>query len=198
MCAAGTGFLLLCGFVAKPWVMFIAPLLVCEGLPKLRRRWSSVAVAAGSTALLIGAFAAWQWSRFGDPLHHITIAKPVAIFLPYSRDILLDNPRMLFLRNEYGSYFAGFYPHALVLLMVLLGHRLFAAGKWLAYFARTLPKIDRTNPQRAYEILMKYGPERNYWNEYIFEAYVNHRTELVFLAGLPDVEESRPHSKVNS
>src|SRR5437899_9625858 len=72
VCAAGTGFLLLCGFVAKPWVMFIGPLLVCEGLPKLRRRWSSVAVAAGSTALLIGAFTAWQWSRFGDPLHHIT------------------------------------------------------------------------------------------------------------------------------
>ena len=135
VCAAGTGFLLLCGFVAKPWVMFIGPLLVCEGLSKLRRRWSSVAVAAGSTAVLIGAFTAWQWSRFGDPLHHITIAKPVGIFLPYSRDILLDNPRMLFLRNEYGSYFAGFYPHALVLLMVLLGHRLFAAGKWLAYFA---------------------------------------------------------------
>src|SRR5438046_889498 len=66
---------------------------------------------------------------------HIPIAKPVAIFLPDSRDILLDTPRMLFLRNEYGSYFAGFYPHALVLLMVLLGHRLFAAGKWLAYFA---------------------------------------------------------------
>ena len=45
---------------------------------------------------------------------------------------------------------------------------------------------------------MKYGPERNYWNEYIFQAYVNHRTEVVFIAGLPDIEESRPHSRVNS
>jgi len=70
--------------------------------------------------------------------------------------------------------------------------------EWLAYFARTLPKIDPANTRRAYEILMKYGLERNYWNEYIFEAYVNHRTELIFLAGLPDVEESRPHSRVNS
>ena len=70
--------------------------------------------------------------------------------------------------------------------------------EWIAYFARTLPKIDPANTQRAYKILMKYGPERNYWNDYIFEAYVNHRTEVVFIAGLPDVEESRPHSRVNS
>lgn len=70
--------------------------------------------------------------------------------------------------------------------------------EWLAYFARTGPKIDPGNPQRAYEILMKYGLERNYWNEYLFEAYVNHRTEAILLAGLPDVEESRPHSRVNS
>ncbi len=29
-------------------------------------------------------------------------------------------------------------------------------------------------------------------------SYVNHRTEAIFLAGLPDVPESRPHSKVNN
>jgi hypothetical protein len=70
--------------------------------------------------------------------------------------------------------------------------------EWLAYFARTLPKIDPADAQRAYEILMKYGPERSYWSEYIFEAYVNHQTEVVFLSGLPDVAETRPHSRVNS
>lgn len=69
--------------------------------------------------------------------------------------------------------------------------------EWLAYFARTLSGIDAAEPQRAYEILMKYGLERNYWNEYILEAYVNHLSEAVFIAGLPDVEESRPHSRVN-
>jgi hypothetical protein len=31
-----------------------------------------------------------------------------------------------------------------------------------------------------------------------FEAYVNHRSDVIFLAGLPDVAESRPHSTVNS
>ena len=45
---------------------------------------------------------------------------------------------------------------------------------------------------------MKYGPTREYWNDFVFEAYVNHRTEAIYLAGLPDVPESRPHSMVNS
>ena len=67
--------------------------------------------------------------------------------------------------------------------------------EWLAYFARTLPKIEPADAKRAYTILMKYGPKRNYWSEYILEAYVNHQKEVVFLAGLPDVEETRPHSR---
>ena len=39
---------------------------------------------------------------------------------------------------------------------------------------------------------------RDYWTEFVFQAYVNHRTEVIFLAGLPDVAKSRPHSRVNS
>jgi hypothetical protein len=30
------------------------------------------------------------------------------------------------------------------------------------------------------------------------EAYLNHRTEVIMLAGLPDVAESRPHARFNS
>jgi len=37
--------------------------------------------------------------------------------------------------------------------------------EWRAYFSRTLPKLDPGGGPRAYEVLMKYGPERNYWNE---------------------------------
>jgi hypothetical protein len=32
---------------------------------------------------------------------------------------------------------------------------------------------------------MKYGPRPNHWNEYISEAYVQHRHEAIYLAGLP-------------
>jgi hypothetical protein len=40
------------------------------------------------------------------------------------------------------------------------------------------------------------GPARDYWTEFVFEAYVNHRTEGIFFAGLLDVPESRPHSRL--
>jgi hypothetical protein len=40
---------------------------------------------------------------------------------------------------------------------------------------------------------MKYGPARNYWNDFVLEGYVNHCTDVIFLAGLPDVPASRPH-----
>jgi hypothetical protein len=48
----------------------------------------------------------------------------------------------------------------------------------------------------GYERQMKYGPTRTY--DFVFEGYVNHRTEAIYLAGLPDVPESRPHSEVNN
>ena len=66
---------------------------------------------------------------------------------------------------------------------------------WLAYFNRTLPQpLQATDYKRH----MKFPPTWNYWHEYVFEAYVNHRREVIFLQGLPDDAKSRPHSRVNS
>jgi len=67
---------------------------------------------------------------------------------------------------------------------------------WQAYLDRTLPAIA-ADPETAYPRLMKRGLNERFWLEYVFEAYANHRTEAVFLMGLPDVAESRPHSKIN-
>lgn len=69
--------------------------------------------------------------------------------------------------------------------------------EWLAYFDRTLPEGPPEKRIAAYEKHMKWGPARDYWTEFVFEAYVNHRHDVIFLEGLPDVAESRPHSKVN-
>ena len=44
---------------------------------------------------------------------------------------------------------------------------------------------------------MKFGPARDYWTEFVFEAYLNHRSNLISLAGLPDLPESRPHSSAS-
>jgi hypothetical protein len=67
-------------------------------------------------------------------------------------------------------------------------------GEWLAYFRRTLPATAGFDD---YERHMKYGPTRQYWNDYVFEAYVSHQADAIHLAGLPDVPESRPHSEVS-
>ncbi|MBI5479079.1 MAG: hypothetical protein HY906_09495 [Deltaproteobacteria bacterium] len=69
---------------------------------------------------------------------------------------------------------------------------------WREYLDRTLSKTGLADRVCAYERLMKRGLDERYWAEYVFEAYVNHRPEVIFLRGLPDVPESRPHSKVNA
>lgn len=70
--------------------------------------------------------------------------------------------------------------------------------EWQAYFRRTLPDAPQQARLDAYERHMKYGPTHSYWNDFVFEGYVNHRSDVIFLAGLPDVPETRPHSEVNS
>jgi hypothetical protein len=70
--------------------------------------------------------------------------------------------------------------------------------EWLSYFERTLPDAPTEDRIATYEHHMKFGPARDYWSEFVFEAYVNHRSDVIFLKGLPDVPESRLHSSVNS
>jgi hypothetical protein len=68
-------------------------------------------------------------------------------------------------------------------------------NNWLDYFERNLKKIRTSEKALAYEQLMKYGLSRNYWNEYVFLSYRNHRHDMIFLEGFPDVPSSLPHSK---
>ena len=43
------------------------------------------------------------------------------------------------------------------------------------------------------ENMMKFGLSNDYWNETIFQAYVNHKPDVIYLKGLPDVSSTRPH-----
>ena len=65
---------------------------------------------------------------------------------------------------------------------------------WLAYFQRNLPKTSEDTEVLAYEHLMKYGLDRNYWNEYVFLSYRNHQSDMILLEGIPDIPESLPHA----
>jgi hypothetical protein len=70
----------------------------------------------------------------------------------------------------------------------------FVEEDWLAYFQRKLRKTNRETEVSAYDDLMKYGLSRNYWNEYIFLSYRNHRHDVVLLEGIPDIPASLPHT----
>lgn len=71
----------------------------------------------------------------------------------------------------------------------------FVESDWLDYFGRNLGKIKADSIALAYEKLMKYGLSRNYWNEYVFLAYRNHRHDMIFLEGFPDIPSSLPHTE---
>ena len=70
--------------------------------------------------------------------------------------------------------------------------------KWLSCFERCQKQIKIEDKKRSYEVLMKYGINRHYWNEYIFEAYASHKDDMILLAGFPDIPSSRPHSEENN
>ena len=73
-----------------------------------------------------------------------------------------------------------------------------AEAEWQAYFRRQLSDTPLTDRGAIHEQHMKFRPTRDYWTEFVFEAYVNHRVDAIFLTGLPDVPKSRPHSGAGS
>ncbi len=66
--------------------------------------------------------------------------------------------------------------------------------EWLKYFGRALPSPSTIED---YERHMKFGPTRDYWNDFVFEAFVNYKSGGIYLAGVPDIPASRPHSAVS-
>jgi hypothetical protein len=66
---------------------------------------------------------------------------------------------------------------------------------WTQYFDRIAAKDSSRSRIEALERHFKWGTSRRYWPEFVFEGYVNHQPGAIFLKGLPDVPESRPHSR---
>jgi hypothetical protein len=69
------------------------------------------------------------------------------------------------------------------------------ANGWTQYFDRIAAKDSHWPRIEALERHLKWGASRRYWSEFAFEGYVNHQPGAIFLKGLPDVPESRPHSR---
>ncbi|WP_020586621.1 hypothetical protein [Desulfobacter curvatus] len=65
---------------------------------------------------------------------------------------------------------------------------------WEAFFDRNMNVSNEKDRIKAYESFMKHGKNKFYWNEYIIEGYTNYQSEMIFLAGFPDIPLSMPHS----
>lgn len=66
---------------------------------------------------------------------------------------------------------------------------------WTAYLDRVAAKTPGTSRASALEQHFKWGDTARYWPEFVFEAYSNHSAGAIFLHGLPDMPETRPHSR---
>src|SRR5208283_5735105 len=74
---------------------------------------------------------------------------------------------------------------------VLIGQ---SKSDWIAYLKRSVvgmkapPEADRLHQ------LLKFGPRRNYWNEFVLLAYHHHQADAIFLTGIPDLKATLPHA----
>jgi len=65
---------------------------------------------------------------------------------------------------------------------------------WTQFLKRTMPKIEGGDERQRLHLLLKYGLNTNYWNEFVFKAYHHHQHDAIFLAGIPDLQATLPHA----
>lgn len=72
----------------------------------------------------------------------------------------------------------------------------FSARDWSAYLRRALVEKAVEDRRAALHEFLKFGPSPFFWPEYLFLAYVNYETDVIYLRGLPDVKGSLPHGEL--
>ena len=147
--ALASGVVLFLAYLTKQWAVLAGALFAAEALRDVRRTWIASAVCAGIFGLLVAGYCGWLWMRFGDPIYDVHIASSVAIFEPHDRVNQLDYLKMLWLPNEYGTWFAGWYPHLLLALAAVFALRIRHAGRWLGYFLLLLVLLAAAPSHRA-------------------------------------------------
>ncbi len=64
---------------------------------------------------------------------------------------------------------------------------------WIDFLRRNMVGMKEASEAEALHRLMKFGPSRNYWNEFVLLAY-HHQADAVFLTGIPDLRTTLPHA----
>ena len=65
---------------------------------------------------------------------------------------------------------------------------------WLQFLKRGLSQKGFGHDKDGLYRFMKYGPDRHYWNEFVFKGYHHHQSDAIFLAGIPDMKATLPHA----
>ena len=67
-----------------------------------------------------------------------------------------------------------------------------AKSDWLNYFSRHQVIPGTVGVEERLQRHMKFGLKSDYWSEYVFWGYVNHRPDAIFMTGFPDRLETLP------
>jgi hypothetical protein len=65
---------------------------------------------------------------------------------------------------------------------------------WLQFLRRCLSQSRFGADNDGLHRFLKYGPDANYWNEFVFKGYHHHQSDAIFLAGIPDLKATLPHA----
>jgi hypothetical protein len=65
---------------------------------------------------------------------------------------------------------------------------------WTDFLRRSIVGTKAFGEAEALHRLLKFGPKRNYWNEFVFLAYRSHQVDAIFLTGIPDLKATLPHA----
>jgi len=66
---------------------------------------------------------------------------------------------------------------------------------WLQFISRQLASGKKGKSPTILAQLMKFGPNRTFWLDYILDGYFAHSTVAIFLKGIPDLPKTLPHGR---
>jgi hypothetical protein len=65
---------------------------------------------------------------------------------------------------------------------------------WTDYLRRNMVGMKASSEAEALHQLMKFGPSKSHWNEFVLLAYHHHQSDAIFLSGIPDLKSTLPHA----
>jgi hypothetical protein len=65
---------------------------------------------------------------------------------------------------------------------------------WIDFLRRNIVGRKAPSEAEALHRLMKFGPRKDYWNEFVLLAYHHHQADAIYLSGIPDLKSTLPHA----